>query len=160
MTRVSLEGLPLRIAVIGCGHVGLVTGICLASIGHHVTCVDRDTERIRLLEEGCLPLYEAHLEELFRRSRSAHAPAFTRDLSKAAKDTEVVLLCVGVPQLENGDSDFSALDAAARQIAQAVDTSKLVVVRSTVPVQTGEQLMHLLSVYRRNRDVSFCIASN
>jgi UDPglucose 6-dehydrogenase len=158
--RVSLEGLPLRIAVIGCGHVGLVTGICLASLGHHVTCVDRDTERIRLLEEGRLPLYESHLDELFLRSRSAHALAFTRDSGKAARDAEVVFLCVGVPQFENGDSDFSALDSAARQIAQAVETPKLIVVRSTVPVQTGEQLMHLLSVYKRNRDVSFRVASN
>jgi UDPglucose 6-dehydrogenase len=81
-------------------------------------------------------------------------------LGRAARDAEVVFLCVGVPQLENGDSDFSALDTAARQIAQAVDTSKLIVVRSTVPVQTGEQLMHLLGVYRRNRDVTFCVASN
>src|SRR5437879_5998111 len=160
MTRVSLEDLPLRIAVIGCGHVGLVTGICLASIGHHVTCVDRDTERIHLLEEGGLPLYESHLDELMLHGRSANALAFTRDLGKAARDAEVVFLCVGVPHLENGDSDFSALDTAARQIAQAVDTSKLIVVRSTVPVQTGEQLMHLLSAYRRNHSGSFCVASN
>jgi len=150
----------LRIAVIGCGHVGLVTGICLASIGHHVTCVDRDAELLSLLEEGRLPIYESHLDELFLRSRCAHTLALARDSGKAAKDAEVVFLCVGVPQLENGDSDFSALDTAARQIAQAVDTSKLIVVRSTVPVQTGEQLLHLLSVYRRNRDVSFCVASN
>jgi len=156
----TFEGLRLRIAVIGCGHVGLVTGICLASIGHQVTCVDHDTERIRLLEEGRLPLYESHLDELFLRSRRAHALALARDSGNAAKDAEVVFLCVGVPQLENGDSDFSSLDTAARQIAQTVDTSKLIVVRSTVPVQTGEQLVHLLSVYRRNRDVSFSVASN
>jgi UDPglucose 6-dehydrogenase len=155
-----LEGLLLQIAVIGCGHVGLVTGICLASIGHHVTCVDRDTERIHLLEEGCLPLYESHLDELFLRTRPARALTFTCELGKGARDAEVVFLCVGVPQLENGDSDFSALDSAARQIAQAVDTPKLIVVRSTVPVQTGEQLTHLLSVYRRNRDVFFRLASN
>jgi UDPglucose 6-dehydrogenase len=150
----------LRIAVIGCGHVGLVTGICLASFGHHVTCVDRDSERIRQLEEGHLPLYESHLDELFLRSRAAHELAFTCDVGKAASDAEVVFLCVGVPQLENDDSDFSALDSATRQIAQAVDTPKLIVVRSTVPVQTGEQLAHLLAVYRRNRDVSFTVASN
>jgi UDPglucose 6-dehydrogenase len=113
-----------------------------------------------LLEEGGLPLYESHLDELLLHGRSANALAFTRDLGKAARDAEVVFLCVGVPHLENGDSDFSALDTAARQIAQAVDTSKLIVVRSTVPVQTGEQLMHLLSAYRRNHSVSFCVASN
>lgn len=150
----------MRIAAIGCGHVGLVTGICLASLGHHVICVDWDAERIRLLEEGRLPLFEPHLEELFLRGRSAGALIFTGDSGEAARDAAVIFLCVGVPQLENGDSDFSALDSAARQIAQAVDASKLIVVRSTVPVQTGEQLTHLLAVYRRNRDVCFSVAAN
>jgi UDPglucose 6-dehydrogenase len=140
--------------------VGLVTGICLASIGHHVTCVDRDMERMRLLEEGRVPFYESHLDELFLRSRCARTLALASDSGKATRDADVAFLCVGVPQLENGDSDFSALDTAARQIAQAVDTSKLIVVRSTVPVQTGKQLEHLLTVYRRNSAVSFSVAFN
>ena len=140
--------------------MGLVTGICLASVGHHVTCVDRNAERIHSLEEGRLPLYESHLDELFLHSRSVHALSFTCDSRRAARDAEVVFLCVGVPQLENGDSDFSALDSAAREIAQAANTSKLIVVRSTVPVQTGEQLTHLLNVYKRNHDISFSVASN
>jgi UDPglucose 6-dehydrogenase len=156
----SPERFHLRIAVIGCGHVGLVTGICLASLGHHVTCVDRSEERIRLLVEGRLPLYEPHLDELLLRGRSVHALTFTSDSANGTKDADVIFLCVGVPQLENGDSDFSALDFAVRQIAQAVDAPKLIVMRSTVPVQTGEKLLHLLDVYRRNRDVSFCVASN
>jgi UDPglucose 6-dehydrogenase len=160
MMPISLEYLPLRIAIIGCGHVGLVTGICLASIGHRVTCADRDPERIHSLEDGRLPIYESHLDELLVRGRAAHTLAFTGDTSQAARSAEVIFLCVGVPQLENGDADFSALDTAAREIAQAVDTPKLVVIRSTVPVQTGEQLTHLLGVYKRNREVSFSVASN
>jgi UDPglucose 6-dehydrogenase len=150
----------MRITVIGSGHVGLVTGICLASLGHQVTCTDRDSEQIRLLQEGRLPLFEPHLNELFVQSRSANALTFTSDSGQAARDAEVIFLCVGVPQLENGDSDFSALDSAARQIAQTADKPKLIVVRSTVPVQTGEQLSHLLAVYRRDRGVSFTVASN
>jgi UDPglucose 6-dehydrogenase len=150
----------LRIAVVGCGHVGLVTGICFASLGHHVTFLDRDAERIRSLQEGRLPLFEPHLQELFLRGRASNELAFGVDVGKGARDKEVVFLCVGVPQLDNGDSDFSALDSVARQLAQAMDTSTLIVVRSTVPVQTGEQLTHLLAVYRRNRGVSFTVASN
>ena len=150
----------MRIAVIGCGHVGLVTGICLASLGHHVTCVDQDAERISLLKQGRLPFYESYLDGLFLRSYSARALEFTCDSGKGAREAEVVFLCVGVPQFDNGDSDFMALDSAARQIARAVDTSKLIVVRSTVPVQTAEQLSHLLSVYTQNPEVCFRVASN
>ena len=150
----------MQIGVIGCGHVGLVTGICMASLGHHVICVDRDAERIRLLEEGRLPFYESYLDELLLRGRAAGALTCSTDSGEAARDASVIFLCVGVPQLENGDSDFSALDSAARQIAQAVDAPKLIVVRSTVPVQTGEQLIHLLSVYRRNRDICLSVACN
>lgn len=151
---------PLRITVIGCGHVGLVTGGCLASVGHHVTCVDLDHERVRLLDGGRLPIYESHLDDLFSCCRGAGTLTFTCDSDKAVKDAEVIFLCVGVPQLENGDSDFSAVDTAARQIAQAADTPKLIVLRSTVPVQTGDQLRHLFTVYKRNRQVHFSIAAN
>jgi UDPglucose 6-dehydrogenase len=150
----------VRIAVIGCGHVGLVTGGCLASIGHRVICSDRDAERIRLLEEGRLPIYESHLDEVILQSRAAGALTFTCDSSGAVRDSDVIFLCVGVPQFETGDSDLSALDSAARQIAQALNTEKLVVVSSTVPVQTGRQLQHLLTVYMRKQDGRFNIAAN
>jgi len=150
----------LRIAIIGCGHVGLVTGGCFALIGHKVICVDRDHERVALLEGGHLPIFESYLEELFLRSRNARTLKFTCDSAEAVKEAEVIFLCVGVPQLDTGDSDFSTLDSAARQIAFAADAPKLIVVRSTVPIQTGDQLKHLLTVYRRKHEVEFSIAAN
>jgi UDPglucose 6-dehydrogenase len=150
----------LRIAIIGCGRVGLITGICLAFLGHRVILVDRDLHLLGLLDQGELPFYESHLGELFQSGRSSGALTFGADLGKAINETDLSFLCVSVPQLENGDSDFSFLDTAARQIAQAADSSKLVVVRSTVPVQTGEQLEHLLTVYRSKSDISFGVASN
>jgi UDPglucose 6-dehydrogenase len=150
----------LRVCVIGCGHVGLVTGGCLAAIGHHVFCVDRDAERIRLLGEGRLPVYEPHLDEVILRGRTSGMLTLATDMSQALRTTDVIFLCIGVPQLENGKSDFAALDAAANQIAQSVDTPKLIVERSTVPVKTGEQLKHLLSVTALNPRARFHVAAN
>jgi len=150
----------LKICIIGCGHVGLVTGGCLAAIGHRVFGVDRDAERIRLLEEGRLPVYEPHLHELIQRSRAAGMLAFTNDAASALRSADAIFLCIGVPQLENGESDFAALDSAANQIARCVDAPKLIVERSTVPVKTGEQLKHLLSVYTSHPNARFRVAAN
>jgi len=160
MKRSSSERELLQVSVIGCGHVGLVTGGCLAAIGHHVICADRDTERVHLLEGGILPVYEPHLAELIQRSHAAGLLMFTSDTGDAARSSDVIFLCVGVPQLDDGQSDFAALDSAAKQIALAADSPKLVVERSTLPVQTGEQLKHLLGVYSPNRYVNFQVAAN
>lgn len=140
--------------------MGLVTGGCLAAIGHHVLCVDRDTQRIRALEEGRLPVYEPHLNELILRSRAASTLTFTNDAASAMRSADLIFLCIGVPQLENGESDFAALDSAANQIAHAVDSPKLIVERSTVPVKTGEQLDLLLRVTTPNSHAHFRVAAN
>jgi len=140
--------------------VGLVTGGCLAGIGHRVFAIDRDAERIRLLEEGRLPVYEPHLHELIQRSRAAGLLTFINDLTAALRTADAIFLCIGVPQLESGESDFAALDAAANQIARLVDTPKLIVERSTMPVKTGEQLKHLLSVTTPHPHARFQVAAN
>jgi UDPglucose 6-dehydrogenase len=150
----------VQICVIGCGHVGLVTGGCLAAIGHHVFCIDHDAERIRLIGEGSLPVYEPHLHELILRSRTSGMLALATDAAHALRKSDVIFLCIGVPQLENGKSDFSFLDAAANQIAKLVDAPKLIVLRSTVPVRTGEQLSHLLSVTTPNPHIRFRVAAS
>lgn len=150
----------MRLATIGCGHVGLITGTCLASLGHTVACVDHDALLLASLERGQLPVYEPHLEPLFRQARSAAHLTFTSELGPAIKGAGAIFLCVGVPQLRSGHSDFSALDRAARQLAQTADGSNLVVIRSTVPVQTGEQLAHLLAVYCGRPGSSFTVAVN
>lgn len=144
----------------GCGHVGLVTGGCLAAIGRRVICTDGDVERIRFLESGGLPIYEPHLRELIQRARTSGLLVFTSDTAEAARNSEVAFLCVGVPQLANGESDFAALDSAAKHIALGARSSLLVVERSSVPVQTGKQLKHLLSVYCPNRSARFQVAAN
>jgi UDPglucose 6-dehydrogenase len=154
----------LRIAVIGCGRVGLVTGACLAAIGHQVIGADRDPNLVRELQRGRTDVYEPHLTELVRQGLQSAKLAFTTDAGAAARDNEIIFLCVGVPQLEGGKADVSALDAVARQIGSSVDssgdTARLVVERSTVPLQTGEQLLRLLAIYNRNRGGRFRVAAN
>lgn len=150
----------MQVCIIGCGHVGLVTGGCLAAIGHHVFCVDRDAERIRLLAEGRLPVYEPHLHELILRARTSGMLTLTTDATHALRSADVIFLCMGVPQLENGKPDFASLDSAANHIAKVVDGPKLIVLRRNVPVKTGEQLNHLLSVTTPNPRARFRVAAD
>jgi UDPglucose 6-dehydrogenase len=150
----------LQIAVMGCGHVGLVTGGCLAAIGHNVIGIDRDADRIRFLAEGRLPLFEPHLNELILRSLAAGTLTFTSEFDSALRSADVLFLCIGVPALESGESDFSALDSAVRRIALAVDSPKLIVERSAVPVKTCEQLKHLLRVTTPHPQADFRVAAN
>ena len=140
--------------------MGLVTGGCLAAIGHRVFCIDHDAERIRLIGEGRLPVYEPHLHELILRSRTSGMLTLATDASQALRKSDVIFLCIGVSQLENGKSDFALLDAAANQIAKLVDAPKLIVLRSSVPVKTGEQLSHLLSVTSPNPHLHFHVAAS
>jgi len=150
----------LKIAVIGSGYVGLVTGACLAEIGHHVICTDNDDSKIRTLNEGKLPIYELHLDEVVARNHREGRLTFTSDVAGAIRDGDAVFICVGPPPLENGDADLSAIDHVARMIADVSDRSKLIVEKSTVPVQTGQQLKKQLEVYGRKAGVAFQVASN
>ena len=150
----------MRISIVGCGYVGLVTGGCLAAIGHHVICVDSDAERIRSLVAGHVPIYEPHLEELLSRSRAEGRIEFTGDLSPAVNQSDAIFICVGTPPLENGEADLSAVDAVARVIATEARGSKLVIEKSTVPVRTGDQLRRALEVYGRGGGAQFQVVSN
>lgn len=150
----------MNISVIGCGYVGLVTGTCLAELGHEVVCTDNDSARIAALQAGVVPIYEPHLDALLAANQGAHRLRFTHDAGEAVRASDVVFICVGTPPLENGEADLSAIDDVARMIAAEAQTPKLVVEKSTVPAQTGEQLKRVLGVYRRNGEVSFRVASN
>ncbi len=150
----------VRISIIGCGYVGLVTGGCLAAIGHRVTCMDSDGERIRALMAGHIPIYEPHLDEIVLAARSAEHIEFTSDLPKTVEQSEAIFICVGTPPLENGEADLSALDAVARVIAAEARGLKLVIEKSTVPVRTGEQLRRALEVYGPASGAVFQVVSN
>ncbi|HKM91594.1 MAG TPA: UDP-glucose/GDP-mannose dehydrogenase family protein [Candidatus Acidoferrales bacterium] len=150
----------MRISIVGCGYVGLVTGACLAAIGHRVTCVDSDTERVRALLAGQIPIYEPHLEELIAGARSAGRIEFSGDLAAAVAASDAIFICVGTPPLENGEADLSAIDSVARVIASEARGPKLVIEKSTVPVRTGEQLRRALEVYGRTGGAKFQVVSN
>ena len=150
----------MRIAILGCGYVGLVSGTCLAEIGHTVVCTDNDESKIVTLNQGGLPIYEPHLQEMVARNVAAQRLSFTADLGEAVRFGEAIFICVGTPPLQDGDADLSSIDSAARLIAQESRTSKLVIEKSTVPMQTGQKLVRALAIYGRNSDCSFAVASN
>src|SRR6266436_9716784 len=150
----------VRISVIGCGYVGLVTGTCLAELGHHVVCTDNDPERIASLKAGVVPIYEPHLDTMLAANCQAKRLSFTGDAGEAVRAGEVIFICVGTPPLETGDADLSAIDNVARLIATESATPKLVVEKSTVPAQTGQQLKRVLGVYSGKAGAEFRVASN
>ena len=150
----------MRLAVIGCGYVGLVTGACLAAAGHEVFCTDIDETRIDQLKAGKVPIYEQHLEEVLKRAAADKKITFTADAGEAIRAGEVIFICVGTPPRESGEADLSAIDHVARQVAKEARTSKLVVEKSTVPALTGVQLQKAMAAYSRGAELKFQVASN
>ncbi len=148
----------MKISVIGAGYVGLTTAACLSQIGHEVFCSESDVEKLCKLEAGIMPLFEPHLEDVIANSRKAGRLTFgsTEDAIEFGK---AIFICVGTPPLANGDADLSAIEAVARMIAKRAVGYRLVVEKSTVPVQTGAQLRRHLAVHRTQR-LDYDVASN
>ena len=150
----------MRLSVIGCGYVGLVTGACLAEAGHEVVCTDIDRERIAKLNAGGVPIYEQHLDQILVSARKAGRISYTADAGEAIRAGDAIFICVGTPPKDSGEADLSAIDHVARQIATEARTPKLVVEKSTVPARTGLELSRALSAYSRNSNLKFRVASN
>jgi UDPglucose 6-dehydrogenase len=150
----------VRLSVIGCGYVGLVTGACLAEAGHHVVCTDIDRERIAKLNAGGVPIYERHLDETLKSAAAAGRISYTDNGAEAIRSSDAIFICVGTPPKENGEADLSAIDFCARQIAAEANGPKLVIEKSTVPARTGLELSRALSAYNRNGNTKFRVASN
>ena len=138
----------------------MVTGACLAEIGHRVVCMDDDQKKITTLRAGGMPFYEPHLEELVQRNRSQGRLAFTESLEEGIERALVVFISVGTPPLESGEADLSSVEQVARRIAEAATSYKLVVEKSTVPVQTGRWIEQTLKVYNSGGGAEFDVASN
>jgi UDPglucose 6-dehydrogenase len=154
------EEFSVKIAVIGCGYVGLVSGACLAEIGHEVICTDNDASKISALNSGHVPIFEENLEDIVKRLHASGRLKFTSDIPEAVRAGDAIFICVGTPPLETGDADLSAIENVARIIAVEARSPKLVVEKSTVPVQTGKQVKRALQVYGRTPGVQFHVASN
>ncbi|MGJ4858797.1 UDP-glucose/GDP-mannose dehydrogenase family protein [Labrys sp. KB_33_2] len=145
----------MRVAMIGTGYVGLVTGACLADFGHVVTCVDKDPAKIEGLLAGRMPIYEPGLEDLVARNVREKRLSFTTELAPAVRDAAVVFLAVGTPSRRgDGHADLSYVYGAVREIAAAVEGFTVVVTKSTVPVGTGDEVERLIREVRQDADVS------
>ena len=149
----------MNLCVIGTGYVGLVTGVVFADLGNEVICVDKNEEKIALLRAGVMPIYEPGLEEMVARNADEGRLHFTSDLSSAVRKSDVVFIAVGTPPKEDGETDLSQVEAAARGIAGAMDRYKVVVNKSTVPVGTGDFVRNVIET-NRVRNVDFDVVSN
>ncbi len=149
----------MKIAVIGTGYVGLVSGACFADFGHHVTCVDTNDDKIRALQQGVVPIYEPGLADVIQRTVAAGCLHFTTNTAQAVANAQVVLIAVGTPSRRgDGHADVSYVMAAAHDIAMAMQDYTVVVTKSTVPVGTGRQVADLIAQARP--DAQFDMASN
>lgn len=148
----------MRIAVIGCGYVGLVSAACFAEIGHEVISVDADLEKIAELERGDVPIHEQYLPQLLQRHRGKRL-RFSASLTAAVGESEAVFITVGTPQGDSGEPDLSYVEAVASEIASAVSEPKLLVEKSTVPVRTCESIRTVLMLHGAEPG-RFSVASN
>src|SRR5208283_4322192 len=130
----------MKIAVIGTGYVGLVTGTCFADCGNDVICVDKDAGKIARLDQGEMPIYEPGLTELVQRNVRDGRLKFTTDLKKAVHPAQLIFIAVGTPQSDDGSADLSTVWAVADALAALIEGAKIVVIKSTVPVGTNRAL--------------------
>jgi len=148
----------LKIATIGAGYVGLVTGVCFSDFGYDVTCVDKDARKIDQLKAGQMPIFEDGLEELVNRNVKAGRLHFTTDLKDAVPRADVVFIGVGTPPAEDGSADLQYVMAAARELASVLDGFTVIAIKSTVPVGTGDKVEALMREVAPDAD--FAVVSN
>jgi UDPglucose 6-dehydrogenase len=145
----------MRVAMIGTGYVGLVSGACFADFGHDVTCVDKDTAKIAALARGEVPIYEPGLSDLVAANARAGRLTFTNDLPRAVKAADAVFIAVGTPSRRgDGHADLSFVYDAAREIAAALEGFTVVITKSTVPVGTGDEVERIIRETRPQADVA------
>ncbi|HOP58826.1 MAG TPA: UDP-glucose/GDP-mannose dehydrogenase family protein [Bacteroidales bacterium] len=152
----------MKIAVVGTGYVGLVTGTCFAETGVSVTCIDKDIKKVTQLSKGSIPIYEPGLENLMRTNIGKKRLFFTSDVAEGIKDSEVVFIAVGTPAGEDGSADLQHVINAAKDIGRAMTSHMVIVTKSTVPVGTSEKVRKAIheELDKRKVKIDFDIASN
>lgn len=157
----------MHIAIIGSGYVGLVTGVCLSHIGHHVICVDNNPDKIKKLKKGQVPIYEPGLEELMSACIKKKRLTFSGSIKEACQKADVIFLAVPTPPKDNGDADLTYIENVSREIALNMNSYKLIVEKSTVPAQTGKKIrrtiqLNLPKKYKKANKIllDFDVASN
>lgn len=151
-----------KIAVVGIGYVGLVTGTCLSDFGLNVTCVDNDVKKVEKLHSGTIPIYEPGLEPIVQRNVYYKRLHFTTDIKQAVEDNDVIFIAVGTPPSPDGSANLQYVEAAARDIARHMNGYKIIVSKSTVPVGTGQRVKGWVKdeLQKRGVDLEFDIVSN
>ncbi len=148
-----------KVCVVGCGYVGLVTGACLAEIGHRVICVDNDTSKIAALQAGHIPIYEPGLDVIVARNVKNKRLSFSPTIAEGMKGAKVVFIAVGTPPRPDGSADLTFIDAVAKEIAINLKSYTVVAEKSTVPVETGEEIERTIMFHNRNK-IPFDMVSN
>ncbi len=149
----------MKISVAGTGYVGLVAGVCFAEVGHDVTCVDVDEEKVKLMESGVSPIYEEDLEELMQKNHAAGRLHYTTDFGAAYKEADAIFIGVGTPEQPDGSANLTHIATVARQIAESVRKDCVVVVKSTVPIGTNDKVEQFIKDFLIH-DVHIEVASN
>jgi UDPglucose 6-dehydrogenase len=149
----------MKLTIIGTGYVGLVTGACFAEVGHQAVCVDNDAAKVKLLQEGGIPIYEPGLEELVKGNVAAGRLNFTTSTAEGVEKSDVIFIAVPTPPMADGSVDLSFIEKVAREIASAMTGYKIVVDKSTVPVRTGDKVTETIKRYCKAR-VEFDVVSN
>ncbi len=147
----------MKIAVVGTGYVGLVVGTCFADVGHHVVCVDIDVEKIQQMQKGLLPIYEPHLDHLFQKNIKAGLLTFTTQIEQATQGAQMIFLSVQTPSKEDGLVDLSQLLKAAHDIGKIIKSYTIVVIKSTAPVGTTEEVRKTIA---ENAKTEFDVVCN
>ncbi|TBR12080.1 MAG: UDP-glucose/GDP-mannose dehydrogenase family protein, partial [Rugosibacter sp.] len=152
----------MKITVIGSGYVGLVSGACLAEVGNDVLCLDVDANKIRILNEGGIPIYEPGLEAMVKRNKEAGRLRFTTDIPAAVAHGDIQFIAVGTPPDEDGSADLQYVLAAARNIGEHMTDYKVIVDKSTVPVGTADKVRIAIAeaLTVRNAKINFSVVSN
>ena len=148
----------MKISVIGCGYVGLVSGACFADSGHTVTCIDNNNKKIQLLKDNQVPIYEPGLDELLLKNIKGNNLHFELNINENIKDSEIVIITVGTPTDENGEADLTFVRQCANEIAEFISPNTLVIVKSTVPVGTCDEIEDI--IYEKCAHSEFSVISN
>jgi len=149
----------MKISIIGCGYVGLVTGTCFAQLGNQVLCIDNDLKKINKLKKNILPIYEPGLEELLKINVKKKRLSFSSHIREAVEKTEIIFIAVGTPSRADGQPDLTGIENVATQIAKNLKEYRLIVEKSTVPVETGEWVKHTVKI-NNYFGTDFDVASN
>ncbi len=149
----------MNISIIGSGYVGLVTGASFAELGNSVICVDNDVAKVNALKKGLIPIYEPGLEELVKINIKKKRLTFATSIKEAVRSGEIIFIAVGTPALENGEADLTGIENVAYNIAVNMRSYRLIVEKSTVPVETGKWVKHTIETYLKGK-IKFDVASN